>query len=149
MKIKQILLTGTAWLYFLFFVFGQTTQKADNILGTWLTENKDGKFEIYKVGNKYFGKLIWGRTMYEADGITSKKDDKNPDLKSRLRNLKDLVMLTDFVFEDGIWNQGKIYNPEDGKTYSSTIKLENNLLKLRGYIGISLFGKTTTWSRMK
>jgi len=46
---------------------------SDKIVGTWLSEEKDVKIEIYKSGNKYFGKLIWGKTMYEADGKTSKK----------------------------------------------------------------------------
>ena len=120
----------------------------DRILGVWLSEEKDGKIEIYKSGNKYLGKLIWGKTIFEADGITSKKDTKNTDEKLRTRNLKDLVMLTDFVYEDGEWTDGKIYDPKSGKTYSSTMKLQGNTLSLRGYVGISLLGRTSVWTRV-
>ena len=128
---------------------GQSASPADDILGVWLSEEKDGKIEIYKSGNNYSGKLIWGKTIFEADGVTSKKDTKNTDEKLRTRNLKDLVMLTDFVFEDGEWTNGKIYDPKSGKTYSSTIKLQGNTLSLRGYVGISLLGRTSVWTRVK
>ncbi len=89
-----------------------------------------------------------GKTIFEADGVTSKKDTKNTDEKLRTRNLKDLVMLTDFVYEDGEWTDGKIYDPKSGKTYSSTIKLQGNTLSLRGYVGISLLGRTSVWTRV-
>ncbi|MBD1384319.1 DUF2147 domain-containing protein [Mucilaginibacter rigui] len=51
------------------------TPEADKILGVWLSEDKTGKIDVYKVNGKYFGKLIWGKTIYEADGTTSRKDD--------------------------------------------------------------------------
>jgi uncharacterized protein (DUF2147 family) len=127
----------------------QVITEGDKVLGVWLSEEKDGKVEIYKAGNKYMGKLIWSNKMYEADGVTSKKDSKNAEEKLRTRNLKDLIMLTDFVFEDGSWTDGKIYDPKSGKTYSSTMKLQGNTLNIRGYIGISLLGRTTVWTRVK
>jgi uncharacterized protein (DUF2147 family) len=95
------------------------------------------------------GKLIWSNKMYEADGVTSKKDLKNAEEKLRNRNLKDLLLLTEFIFEDGAWTDGKIYDPKSGKTYSSTMKLEGNTLNIRGYVGISLLGRTTVWTRVK
>ncbi len=127
----------------------QETKKSDAILGIWLSENKDGKVEIYQQGNKYFGKLIWGKDMFESDGVTSKKDTKNTDANLKNRNLKDLVILTNFVFEDGVWSGGKIYDPQVGKLYSCSMKLENNVLNIRGYVGISLFGRTSEWTRIK
>jgi uncharacterized protein (DUF2147 family) len=122
---------------------------SDKILGIWLSEEKDGKIEIYKSGNKYFGKLIWGKTMYEADGITSKKDDLNKDKNLRSRKLKDLVILTNFVYSDGIWDDGEIYDAYSGKTYNCTMKLTNGKLNIRGYIGISLLGRTAIWEKIK
>jgi uncharacterized protein (DUF2147 family) len=130
-------------------VSGQSSGNADKILGIWLNEEKDGKIEIYKSGNKYLGKLIWGKTIFESDGVTSKKDVKNTNEKLRSRNLKDLVLLTDFIFEDGAWTDGKTYDPKSGKTYSSTMKLVENTLNIRGYVGISLLGRTTVWTRVK
>lgn len=127
----------------------QTTSRGDEIIGVWLSEEKDGKIEIYKQGNRYFGKLIWGKEMYEADGITSKKDVNNTDEKLQKRNLKDLILLTDFVFEGDSWSGGKIYDPKSGKTYSCNMKLNGTVLDIRGYVGISLFGRTSQWTRVK
>jgi len=122
---------------------------SDKILGIWLSEEKDGKIEIYKSGNKYFGKLIWGKTMYEADGKTSKKDLQNKNEKLKSRHLKDLIMLTDFEYSNGIWDGGEIYDPYSGKTYSCTMKLVKDKLSIRGYIGISLLGRTAIWGKVK
>lgn len=146
---KKILFLCISLLFSALFVSAQNTNKADDIIGIWLSENKNGKVEIYKAGNKYHGKLIWGKTMYEADGITSKKDVKNSDTSLRGRKLKDLIILTDFVFEDNVWTDGKIYDPQAGKLYSCTMKLKANTLNIRGYVGISLFGRSSAWTRIK
>jgi len=69
--------------------FAQTPE-ADKILGVWLSEDKTGKIDIYKSDRKYFGKLIWGKTIYEPNGTTSRKDVDNKTEKLRFRNLKDL-----------------------------------------------------------
>lgn len=116
------------------------------IIGVWLNEEKDGKIEIYQSGDKYYGKLIWGRNLILSDGRL-RLDDNNPDYHLKARNLLNLVILTDFVYKDGDWEDGKIYDPKSGKTYSSVIKFAGNKLNIRGYVGISLFGRTTVWTR--
>jgi uncharacterized protein (DUF2147 family) len=146
---KKILFLIISILFSTLSLSAQNTNKADDIIGIWLSENKNGKVEIYKAGNKYYGKLIWGKTMYEADGTTSKKDVKNSDVSLRTRKLKDLIILTDFVFEDNVWTDGKIYDPQAGKLYSCTMKLKANTLNIRGYVGISLFGRSSAWTRIK
>jgi uncharacterized protein (DUF2147 family) len=51
---------------------------------------------------------------------------------------------------DNVWEGGSIYNPREGKTYKCKMTLENlDTLKVRGFIGISLIGKTNTWIRVK
>ncbi len=119
-----------------------------DIIGTWLSTAKDGKIEIYKSGSKYFGKLIWGKTILDANG-NSKKDFNNADVKLRSREIRNAVILTDFIFNDDEWKDGKIYDPNSGKTYNSVMKIEDGKLKLRGYIGISLFGRTEIWTKIK
>ena len=146
---KKTLFGLIALLSSTLFVSAQNTNKADGIIGTWLSEKKNGKVEIYKTGDKYYGKLIWSKTMFEADGATSKKDVKNSDASLRSRKLKDLIILKDFVFEDNVWTDGKIYDPEAGKVYSCTMKLKGNTLNIRGYVGISLFGRSSVWTRIK
>lgn len=129
--------------------FAARSQQADEALGQWLNEEKDGKIEIYKTGNKYFGKLVWAARMYLEDGKTSRKDEKNPNPDLRTRNLKDLVILTNFIYDDGVYTDGKIYDPKSGKTYSCKMTMNGDKLSIRGYVGISMFGRTTVWTRSK
>lgn len=115
----------------------------DAILGEWLSQEKDGKVLIFKQGEKYFGKISWGKS-------TGRKDDKNPDPALQKRELIGAIILKDFIFTGKSWEEGTIYDPNNGKTYSCTMKLKNNeVLEIRGFIGISLLGRTTLWSRVK
>ena len=120
--------------------FGQG--KSDAVLGEWLSAKKDTRFLIYKQGNTFFGKILWG-----SDAIT--KDSKNPDPKLQSRDLVGLTMLNNFVFEGGnTWSDGTIYDPREGKTYSCKLTLKSpDQLSVRGYVGVALFGRTETWTR--
>jgi uncharacterized protein (DUF2147 family) len=61
------------------------------------------------------------------------------------------VILNDFVFDgDATWENGTIYDPREGKTYSCKITLKNkDNINIRGFIGLSLFGRTEMWTRIK
>ena len=124
-------------------------QKADDILGLWLTEEEDGKIQIYKVGNEYRGKVIWANKIYGPNG-EKLKDTKNPDPKKRSRILEGATILEGLVFDgDDTWEDGEIYDSTKGSTYSCKVTMEDGKLVLRGYVGISLFGQSTTWTRIK
>ncbi len=114
----------------------------DVILGEWISEAKDGKITIFKQGERYFGKITWGKTP-------GKKDTNNPDPKLRNREIVGTVILKDFVFDGEKWENGSIYDPHSGKTYDCILKVKDNNKKLdiRGYIGTPMFGRTATWSR--
>jgi uncharacterized protein (DUF2147 family) len=116
--------------------------KSEAIVGEWLTANKDGKVQIYKTANTFFGKISWGNQK-------GSKDTNNPDPKLRDQNLIGLVILKDFVFNGkDKWEGGTIYDPNNGKTYSCVVKLKDkNTLEVRGYLGISLLGRTEVWTR--
>ncbi len=118
--------------------------KGNAIVGEWMSPKKDSKFEIYASNNKYYGKIIWG-----SGAATT--DQKNPDEKLRNRPLIGLVMLTDFVFDgDDTWGKGTIYDPREGKYYSCKLTLKSpNELNVRGFVGISLFGRSEIWTRIK
>lgn len=117
----------------------------DQIIGKWWSPKKDGQIEIYKLGNKYFGKLIWGK-----DG--TKKDTKNPKEELRSRPLVGMDLFTNFTYNasDAQWIDGKIYDPESGKTYSCKMWLtdEGKTLNARGFIGFSLLGRTEKFTRL-
>ncbi len=125
--------------------------KADDIVGTWYNGEKTSKIQVYRTtGGSYAGKIVWLKEPNDANN-NPRKDVKNPDKKLQGRALMGLVVLTglDFNGKDQ-WKSGKIYDPKSGKTYSCKGELENaNTLKLRGYIGVSLVGRTDTWVRTK
>ncbi len=128
--------------------------KGDDILGVWLNEDKDAHIQIYKEGDKYFGKIIWLKEPIDPDTGKPKVDDKNEDESLQNRPIMGLLLLTDFVFDgDDEWEDGEIYDPKSGNTYSCYMEFpdEDNkdYLKIRGYIGFSLLGRTTYWTRVK
>jgi uncharacterized protein (DUF2147 family) len=120
--------------------------KAEDIIGIWLTGGKEpAKIQIYKAGEKFYGKIIWLRNPTENG--KQRVDGNNPVKEKRSNPIIGLVMLKDFRFNgDSEWKGGDIYDPESGKTYSSYMYLKDkNRLKVRGYVGISLLGRTETW----
>ena len=121
--------------------------KADDIVGLWLTNGKEpAKIQVYKAGDKYFGKIVWLKNP-DKDG-KPKVDSKNPDKNKQNQKIIGLLILQNFKFDEDEWNDGKIYDPESGTTYSCNISLDGaNSLKVRGYVGVSLFGRTETWTK--
>lgn len=122
--------------------------KADDIIGVWLTGGKEpAKIQIYRSGEKFYGKIIWLKNPTENG--KQRMDTNNPDETKRNNPVMGTVILSGFRFDgDEEWKGGDIYDPESGKTYSSYMYLKDtNTLKVRGYVGISLFGRTETWTR--
>lgn len=141
---KNILLTAMLLLTVPAFSFAQN---ADAVTGTWFNEEKDARIQIYRSGDKYFGKIVWIANPFEPDGKTPRKDSKNADPSLRNRSILNMVILSNFEYDDGEWEDGRIYDPKSGKTYSSKMKLKGNTLDIRGYVGVSMFGRTTVWTR--
>ena len=129
----------------------------DDILGLWNTEKKDAKIEIYKCGTKYCGRIAWLKEPTYPAGSkegaqgTPILDRNNPDPELRKKPLIGVRILIDFTFAgDNLWKNGKIYNSDNGKMYSGKMTLLSpDQLKVRGFIGISLIGGSTTWTRAK
>jgi uncharacterized protein (DUF2147 family) len=116
----------------------------DAIMGIWFNEEKDAKIKVYKEEGKFYGKIVWHKT---GDDV-SPYDQHNPDPELRTRKKVGLVILNEFDFKGGQWENGTIYDPKSGKTYSCVIKMQKDgSLNVRGYIGISLIGRTTNWTK--
>lgn len=132
----------------------KSQSKADKICGIYYaTEPSNGEGSqvlIYKTTDgKYEGKVIWMQYPNHPDG-TPRLDAKNPDKSKRDQPCVGMVIIKNFVYneKDEEW-QGTVYNPGSGNTYRSYMRLESggNTLKVRGYLGVSLLGKTVSWKR--
>lgn len=123
--------------------------KTDDILGTWANSSKILNVKIEKIGTHYFGKLVWLEKPNEPDG-SPKLDKHNPDLTLRRVPFIGLRVMKDMKYKgDGIWSGGTLYDPEKGKTYGCKITLiSEDVASIRGYIGLSLLGKSEKFSRV-
>lgn len=124
---------------------------SDAVVGVWETGNGKARVKIDRQGDKFNGKIVWLREPLNEEG-KPKVDKNNPDETLRSKPLLGYAMLKDFVFssEEEQWDGGTIYDPESGSTYSCTMKLkDDNTLEVRGFIGVSLFGRTDTWKRVQ
>jgi uncharacterized protein (DUF2147 family) len=134
---------------------------ADAVLGTWLTEPGDqggrARVEISRRGGEYVGKIVWLEEPTFAAGEPRagqpKVDLENPDAAKRERPILGLAILEGFAYDgDGQWSGGTIYDPANGKTYKARMRLDgadDDTLDVRGYVGVPLLGRTTTWRRVE
>ena len=116
--------------------------------GRWLTEKKNGIIEIFRCGNNLCGRLLWVR-IKPGDSNQQGVDLENPDPKQRNRPLCGLVFMTGFK-PDGPngWEDGRVYNSDDGNTYHATMTLQpDGRLRLHGYIVVTLIGASELWTR--
>lgn len=120
----------------------------DAIIGLWKNGEGTGIVQIYKSGDKYFGKIVWLKVANDEKG-NPRTDVNNPDASKRNVPLKGMTNLRGFKYAGGnAWEDGNIYDPKTGNDYSCEMTLVNeNTLEVRGYIGVSLFGKTDVWKR--
>src|SRR5688572_27007523 len=143
---KKFLLT---FLFFAISLIVFATSNPDAIVGVWVAGGGKGHIQIFKQNGKYYGKIIWLRSAKETNGEV-KLDKKNPNPQLRNKPIIGTLLLKDFVYKNGEWTDGVIYDTAVGKEYDAYIKLKNiNTLALRGYIGFSWMGKTDIWTRVK
>ena len=119
---------------------------AQDITGLWQTETNGGQVEISRCGNSLCGKLVTSDHIKTNPAL---KDVKNKDASQRTRTLKNMQMLYDFTGGPTKWTGGKVYNADDGGTYSGTITMTSaDSLKLKGCI-VAPLCKTQKWTRIK
>ncbi|HEY5102478.1 MAG TPA: DUF2147 domain-containing protein [Steroidobacteraceae bacterium] len=113
------------------------------IIGNWLTQSKDGIIQIAQgAGGSYEGRIVGGNQPGRLDA-------KNPDPALRDKPLRGAVILRALHYDgDGKWSGGAIYEPDTGRTYKCLIELAGpDTIKVHGYIGIALLGKSQLWTR--
>ena len=132
----------------LLITFSFLSLSAQSPVGKWDTyDDETGKkksvIEIYKIGEKLYGKIIKIHDQTKADAkctsCTGNKKDKA---------IIGMIIMEDLEKDDGEWDDGEILDPNNGKVYDCKIWLESDdVLKVRGYVG--LFYRTQTWKRVK
>ena len=136
-------------LFGLFFML-TSLMYAQSPIGTWKTiddETKQAKsyVEIFEKDGKLYGKV--SRILTKG-----KENAKCTECSGALKNKPILGMqILSGLKKDGKeWNGGKIIDPNSGKEYKAKMSLNgNDKLDVRGFIGISLVGRTQTWQRVK
>lgn len=124
--------------------------EAQTVTGKWRTiDDETGKaksiVEIYESNGKIYGKV----TEILDKGKEDKVCEKCSGAKKN-KPIKGLVILEGLTKDGDEWSGGKILDPTTGKTYKCYITLESaDKLKVRGYVGIALMGRTQYWQRVK
>jgi uncharacterized protein (DUF2147 family) len=117
--------------------------KLAQVAGNWLTEPHDGIIQV-TVGadGRMEGRIVGGN----HPGLT---DENNSDPTRRKLALRGQVILRNMKYDgDGHWSGGTIYDPKKGREFKCQVELlDSGALKVRGYMGISLFGISQTWTR--
>ncbi|WKD86473.1 hypothetical protein KCTC32516_01848 [Polaribacter huanghezhanensis] len=123
---------------------------SQSILGKWKSvdeeTNKDESIiEVYQENGKFYGKII-----QLLDPKTKNAVCENCKGKNKNKPIKGLVIINGLKKDGDEWSGGKVLDPKNGKEYKCYITLkDNNTMKLRGYIGFSVFGRTAYWYRIK
>ena len=129
---------------------GAKAEAGDKLIGVWSPSDGRSYLKIDKIGNKYFGRVVWLKEPNDENG-NPRVDKNNPDESLRSTPLKGYRVLKDFVYttEGEIWEDGTIYDPKNGTTYNCRIELiEENKIEVRGYVGTAVFGRTDVWTRL-
>lgn len=121
----------------------------NKIIGLWEVGSGKARVKIVSYGEKFAGRLVWLKEPTYPDG-TVKVDKNNQDESKRTVPLLGYTNLIGFVDKgNGKYEEGTIYDPENGNTYNCVITMtDDNTLEVRGYIGVSLFGRTDLWKRV-
>lgn len=122
---------------------------AQDVVGKWKLEDGSAIVEVYRQGDVFNGKIVWLQNPTESDGSPA-VDDKNPDQKLRSRKLMGLNMLSGLKKQGGEYAGGSIYDPGNGKTYNCSMRVEGDVLKVRGSLDKrGILGRTMDWFRVK
>lgn len=120
----------------------------DPFCRVWYNQEKDAKLEVYQSGNTFEAKIIWLKEPNENG--KPKVDKNNPDEKLRSRPALGMVILRGLVKskdDPNYYDNGRVYDPKNGKTYDCHLTLKGKTAELRGFVmGMSFLGRTSVWT---
>jgi uncharacterized protein (DUF2147 family) len=146
MKLHQFTL-----ICFFFLFIGLESAEAQSkfkVVGVWFNTEKTAQIEISENDAQLIGKIIW--IKHEAGDPESFTDLVNSDTSLRNRPLMGLTILEGLQYKNGVWTDGKIYDPESGISYTCELQLKKkDILEIKGYLGESWVSRTVEWNRVK
>jgi uncharacterized protein (DUF2147 family) len=128
---------------------GAARADAPSAVGFWVTPEGGSVVQIMPCDSGLCGAIVGLRTTRKPDDVPY--DQHNPDKTKRDQPICGLVMAGSLKPVKGSttkWEDGWVYDPDSGSTYKAEMRLDGpDKLDLRGYLGISLFGRTMSWTR--
>jgi uncharacterized protein (DUF2147 family) len=121
-------------------------------LGVWADDTGESHIELYRCGELLCGRLVWLQEPQESNTGRPKADSHNPDPAKRTQPLQNMPVLQGLRYNASAdrWEDGQIYDPSNGHTYSCYLGLVNkDKLEVKGYIGFSLIGRSHYWVRVR
>jgi len=159
---RRLVIPGLVMLILLVGVGAAGANDGDAILGLWATDPEGGggqaHVEVFMDDGRYHGKIVWlaepnyGPDDPDGEEGEPKVDANNPDPERTKDPIVGLLIARDFRYKKGgVWHKGTIYDPDNGKTYKCKMSFadDENTLNVRGFIGFSMLGRTTTWTRVE
>jgi uncharacterized protein (DUF2147 family) len=143
---KKILIITLSFFSF-FNLFAQNN--SEQILGQWMSAENDIKVEVFKQDGAYRAKVIWF-SCDSAHKMSDFYDTENPNTALRSRPWLGLQVLNNLHYNGGTeWNNGNIYDPNSGHTFSSVCRMkDDNTLTVRGFWMYEWIGKNMTFRRV-
>ncbi|HEX2934424.1 MAG TPA: DUF2147 domain-containing protein [Bacteroidales bacterium] len=127
----------------IFLFANQPLSGQNQIVGRWLSPQRDAIVEIYELAGKFYGKITW---MENTANTNHPVDSQNPDIKLRKRPLIGLIVVSNLVYRNNEWVKGSLYYPPTGRTYPCKLELSNsNTLEITTYSGP--FHTSWIWTR--
>ena len=118
-----------------------------DITGAWMTDDGQAVIEVNACGDLRCGRIVWLKTPLDAKGRPL-HDANNPNPAERQRLICGIQIVDGLKLQrDGSWDAGRIYDPEEGKSYDAMMKASGSRLEVTGYIGLKLMGETVVWTR--
>lgn len=122
-------------------------QAAPDVSGLWLNGDGDAAIQVQPCGEALCGTLVWLREPTDASGKPL-RDINNPDTTKRSVPLCGLPIFGGTKPAGTSWEQGWIYDPEEGRRYSLSLEAgEGDTLAVTGFVGLKALGRTEVWHR--
>lgn len=152
MFLKRFLLAALVVIATQFFGFTSvnTSREANRIVGIWQSEEKNLQIEMMEEGGHYAGKMVWFLCTSGEAMMCSYRDTENPNPKLTTRPLIGMNVVEKIYYQgDNVWGDGKIYDPNTGRTYDARITLPTpNTAIVRGYWKFRWIGKSIVFHRL-